>query len=220
MTGMVTGGTDHTNGRTRRRPAELRSLIVEAAEETFGQLGYTDATMVVIAQRAGVTRSVLTRHFATKADLFRCVMTEPFLEFIGGWMYTWTAKLDVQRSEEELVHEFVADLYRNTLANSGALKLLMFHSDQLDSELRQQVWATLNEGLAAVVDIADREFSKRQYPTADLNITIRAILSMVMGYVTLDPSLLADCIADDERIVTHLSSLILHGMTLGRGGLS
>jgi len=196
--------------RTRRRSTDLRALIVEAAEYAFSQLGY----MAGIAGRAGVTRSVLTRHFATKAALFAEVMTKPLLQFIDEWTRRWTRRLDGQPTEPELVYEFISDLYRNSRAHVGALRLLMFSDEHLEPAVRQQVWGTLNEGLGAVLDIANREIGSHGYPTRHVDVTVRAIISMVMGYVTLDPALLQTATADEDEVVTHLASLILYGLAL------
>ena len=200
--------------RTRRRSTDLRAMIVEAAEYAFSQLGYKGATMAGIAERAGVTRSVLTRHFATKAELFAEVMTKPLLQFIDEWTRRWTSRLDGQPTEPELVYEFISDLYRNSRAHVGALRLLMFSDEHLEPAVRQQVWENLNVGLGAVLDIANREIGSHGYPTRHVDVTVRAIISMVMGYVTLDPALLQTATADEDEVVTHLASLILYGLAL------
>lgn len=189
-------------------------MVVEAAEHEFSQLGYKGATMAGIAARAGVTRSVLTRHFATKAELFAEVMTNPLLQFIDEWTQRWTSRLDGQPTEPELVYEFISDLYRNSRAHVGALRLLMFSSEHLEPEIRQRVWDALNEGLKAVLDIANREIGSHGYPTRHVDITVRALISLVLGYVTVDPALLQTAATDDDEVVTHLASLILYGLAL------
>lgn len=205
--------TDH-RGRVRRRSTELRPMIVSAAEHVFSQLGYKGATMAAIADRAGVTRSVLTRHFPTKAELFAEVMTEPLLQFIGDWTQRWTGRLDEQPTEPELVNEFISDLFRNGRTHLGALRLLLFSDEHLDPAVRQQVRNSLNTGLAAVLGIADREIGSHGYPTRHVDITVRAIISMVLGYLTLDPNLLPTTADDDDAVVSHLSALILYGLAL------
>jgi AcrR family transcriptional regulator len=190
-------------------------MIVVAAEELFSQLGYKGATMAGIAQRAGVTRSVLTRHFATKAELFAEVMTEPLLQFVDEWTRRWTSRLDAVPTEPELVFEFVSDLYRNSRTHTGALRLLMFSSEDLQPVVRQEVWVSLNKGLSAVLDIAYREIESHGYPTRHVDVTVRALISMVLGYVTLDPALLTTTTNDENEVVSHMASLILYGLALG-----
>jgi AcrR family transcriptional regulator len=193
-------------------------MIVGAAESSFSQLGYKGATMAAIADRAGVTRSVLTRHFPTKADLFAEVMTKPLLQFVEEWTQRWTSRLESEPTEPELVYEFVSDLYRNSQAHVGSLRLLMFSGDHLEPAIRERIWRTLNNGLTAVLDIAYREIGSHGYPTRNVDLTVRAIISMVLGYVTLAPDLLRTETTDDHEVVTHLTSLILYGLALGTTG--
>lgn len=199
--------------RVRRRSTDLRALIVAAAEHTFGQLGYKGATMAGIAERAGVTRSVLTRNFATKADLFAEVMTKPLLQFTDDWTRRWTGRLATEPTEPELVYEFVSDLYRNSQAHVAALRLLMFSNEHLEPAVQERVWRTINDGLVAVLEIAHREIGAHGYPTRHVEVTVRALISMVLGYVTLDQDLLHTS-ATDEEVITHLASLILYGLAL------
>ena len=59
----------------RRLPrAERREIILGAAARVFGRRGYAAAAMGDISAAAGVTKLILYRHFASKADLYRAVL--------------------------------------------------------------------------------------------------------------------------------------------------
>ncbi|MBX3147323.1 MAG: TetR/AcrR family transcriptional regulator [Gemmatimonadales bacterium] len=60
--------------RWRRRPAERRSEIVDAAASVFGQRGYDHATLTDIAKRAGVCVGTVAHYFGSKEDLFRAAL--------------------------------------------------------------------------------------------------------------------------------------------------
>jgi AcrR family transcriptional regulator len=167
-------------------------MIVVGAEDTFSRLGYKGATMAGIAERAGVTRSVLTRHYATKAELFAEVTTKPLLQFVDEWTRRWTSRLDGQPTEPELVYEFISDLYRNSRAHVGALRLLMFSDEHLDPAAREQVWGTLNKGLGAVLDIANREIGSHGYPTRHVDVTVRALITYGDGIPHAGPGVVED----------------------------
>ena len=51
-----------------------RSAILTAANQLFAQAGYTAASMRDIAQRAGVSTTLLSHHFGTKAGLLVAVL--------------------------------------------------------------------------------------------------------------------------------------------------
>jgi AcrR family transcriptional regulator len=57
--------------RRRRLPKEARRRqLIAAAEAVFGEVGYSGATMELIAARDGVTRSLLYEHFASIDELY------------------------------------------------------------------------------------------------------------------------------------------------------
>lgn len=65
---------------------EVRERIVTAAQEVFGELGYREATMRVIARRAGVSAANLYNYFPSKDALF-CHLVRPFMERLEAVLY-------------------------------------------------------------------------------------------------------------------------------------
>jgi TetR/AcrR family fatty acid metabolism transcriptional regulator len=59
-----------TGNRTFTEVAR-RSQIAQCAAEAIAELGYADASMAEIARRAGIAKSVVSYHFADKAELMR-----------------------------------------------------------------------------------------------------------------------------------------------------
>jgi AcrR family transcriptional regulator len=53
--------------------AATRAALIEAATEQFGTLGFEGASLIAIAQQAGVTTGALYHHFANKQALFEIV---------------------------------------------------------------------------------------------------------------------------------------------------
>jgi AcrR family transcriptional regulator len=58
--------------RLRRRlpAAERRATLIAAASELFAERGYDHASLDELAARAGVTKVIVYRHFASKRDLY------------------------------------------------------------------------------------------------------------------------------------------------------
>src|SRR5207253_11406653 len=55
----------------RRLPAaERRETLIAAACELFAECGYDHASLDEVAERAGVTKVIVYRHFASKKDLY------------------------------------------------------------------------------------------------------------------------------------------------------
>jgi AcrR family transcriptional regulator len=67
-----------TDGQKRRTfiEAARRAQIVAAAIETIAELGYAQASLARIAERAGISKGVISYHFASKDDLIREVTSD------------------------------------------------------------------------------------------------------------------------------------------------
>ncbi len=55
----------------RARGSDTRDRILEAAEDVFGRLGFHDASIVEITQKAGVGLGTFYLYFGSKVDAFR-----------------------------------------------------------------------------------------------------------------------------------------------------
>jgi TetR/AcrR family transcriptional regulator len=64
-----------------RNPAATRAAILDAAEQSFCERGLDAACLSDIAQRAGVTKSLIHHHFRSKADLWSEVVARRFAEY-------------------------------------------------------------------------------------------------------------------------------------------
>lgn len=64
--------SDSKADRPRRRlpTAQRRETLAEAACELFAQHGYDHVTLDEVAERAGVTKVIVYRHFGSKQDLY------------------------------------------------------------------------------------------------------------------------------------------------------
>jgi AcrR family transcriptional regulator len=62
--------TTPTQPRRRLSKEARRAKLVAAAEAVFAEVGYSGATMELIAARDGVTRSLLYEHFASIDELY------------------------------------------------------------------------------------------------------------------------------------------------------
>ena len=66
-------------GRTRKNdPATKRARVLKAARELFVEQGYYSTSMSQIAQKSGVTQSMIHYYYDTKQGLFEAVIGEAF----------------------------------------------------------------------------------------------------------------------------------------------
>lgn len=63
-----------TTGGRRLRREDRRAQILDAATDAFARAGFSATSLDDVATEAGVSRVILYRHFASKADLYRQVL--------------------------------------------------------------------------------------------------------------------------------------------------
>jgi AcrR family transcriptional regulator len=83
---------------TQRLPAERRrATLMAAASKLFAERGYDHASLDQLAARAGVTKPIVYRHFASKKDLYLqllAVHRDDLLSTLGEEMATHGALAD------------------------------------------------------------------------------------------------------------------------------
>lgn len=129
------------------------TAIVEAAEACFSRAGYTGASMREIAERAGVSKSLLHYHFQSKEHLFVEVQIR-FYERLGAritaavapiaagdarGLAAFDALFDVLRTSNDLAIQ--AELWAAALANEK----LRAHITRLREFFRQMLVQRIEE---------------------------------------------------------------------------
>ena len=87
---------------------ETRLRITEAAIELHGTVGPSRTTLSAVAERAGVERRTLYRHFPNEAELFAACSTHYFAANPWPDLGTWRAIRDPQQRLERALDELYA----------------------------------------------------------------------------------------------------------------
>ncbi len=66
------GRSDATSTRGRR----TRQRVLRSATQVFGAKGFTDTTILDIADRAGLASGTVYQYFEDKSDIFRCLLQD------------------------------------------------------------------------------------------------------------------------------------------------
>ena len=88
--------------------AETHLRITEAAIELHGSLGPSRTTLSAVAERAGVERRTLYRHFPNEADLFAACSSHYFTAHPWPDLAGWRALPDPQERLEHALGELYA----------------------------------------------------------------------------------------------------------------
>lgn len=136
---------------TMRRRAELeaqtRRRIADSAMELHGTLGPSRTTITAVADRAGVRRSTVYRHFPDEASLFAACS--------GHWMdlnpppdiEAWAAIAD----PDERLRTGLTELYAYFAANEQMLVNLL--RDEETVAIVGELFAAFHELLASAADV-------------------------------------------------------------------
>jgi AcrR family transcriptional regulator len=127
--------------------AKTHARITEAAIELHGSVGPSRTTMSAVAEKAGVERRTLYRHFPTEADLFAACSTHYFA--VNPWpdLDSWRAIHDPQQCLERALDELYAYYERTEPMLSNVLR-----DAELVDSARDGV-APLNEFLNEAAEI-------------------------------------------------------------------
>lgn len=198
---------------TRRRPAEVRSLLLEAAAETFANQGYGNATKKDIAEKAGVALSVLDRHFETKADLFAEAVLVPFAELLERTNKDWLRQRDEPLPDAPLMQLVVNDMYNSLAGHQNALHGLALARDELGIDITNRLRDAFDDLFRQLRLMAELEAERRQwFSAAGLDLTLRMLMAMVLGTTAYDWIILPSQRPSTEQVVNAMSELALWGL--------
>ena len=101
---------------------ETHLRITEAAIDLHGTVGPSRTTLSAVAERAGVERRTLYRHFPTEADLFAACSTHYFAANPWPDLDSWRVVRDPQQRLERALEELYAYYERTEPMFSNVLR--------------------------------------------------------------------------------------------------
>jgi AcrR family transcriptional regulator len=104
--------------KMQKRGAPLRENILWAAREVFLETGYEQASMDVVANRAGTTKRTLYAHFASKEDLFLAVF-----DFLNGFFLNRLRTPEAYSEDPAEALVLFCGRFMETLLWEGAIRM-------------------------------------------------------------------------------------------------
>lgn len=199
--------------RTRRSPAELRTVLIASAEDGFSREGYGQVTLKDIAKNAGVAESVLYRHFPSKAALFREAVLEPLLTVLQSFSDATTRYSDYALDNRSLMRLVVGSLLDELGEHRAALRSISAAEDDLDAEDREALHAALADVLTRISTIARTENDRRGTlePGLGVEMNARFLVAAMISLVVHDEWILRGLPRQPERseLLEHLVEIML-----------
>ncbi|WP_396903713.1 TetR/AcrR family transcriptional regulator [Mycolicibacterium phlei] len=135
-----------------RRLEHTRSLLLDAAENVFGEKGFTAATLDDIAYAAGYTKGAIYKHFATKEDLFLAVSDRYWRRYFDNFAEVMSAASQVGEHERDRIAQRWRELSRDRGADHAALGHEFTLYLLRNPEARERVSAKRTEVAEALAD--------------------------------------------------------------------
>jgi len=207
------GADDGEKKATRRRRGEPRRLLLEAARELFSAQGFSSTSTREIAEKAGVSETLMFRYFGSKVGLFREALVAPFIEFVEDFRVKWQSGTTADLDEEEASRLFLGDLYDLFRENRGLVIMLFAADAQTGSEIAEAgVFDEINEELRILVEIGSAESVRRQgRALGRQDLATRSTIAMVAGMAVFGESFYGKKRPSRKDIVNELLQAVLHG---------
>lgn len=163
--------------KLRRSSAEVRELMLNAAQQLFRDNGFDGTSTREICLAAGVSESTFFRHFSSKRAIYEETVLKPFIEFVRSFVTEWTHSPPTPEAPERIAGLYVRGLYDLCRDHLDLIALLSGrgpHEKGTRTSVGQQV-DTLVKQLGRYHAVAGRE------PGMDPNLSVRFAIAMVVG---------------------------------------
>ncbi|WP_069770671.1 TetR/AcrR family transcriptional regulator [Streptomyces sp. LUP30] len=133
--------------RQRLQPAERRAQLLTVAAQLFAAHPYDDVLMEDVAERAGVSRALLYRHFPSKRDLFAALYRQVAEQLLAKTRFDPADTLVEQLTEGLDAHIAYFAENRNTVLAANRV----LAGDRLVQTIIADELDALREGLLGVL---------------------------------------------------------------------
>jgi len=167
-------------GRREGRANESRERILDSAARSFTTYGYRHSTFEEIARDAGVSRTLIYRHFDNKMDLLRAVRERA----LGQWAESVARAAAPQDTALAALEATIGETLRFASARpdfraflSGDTRLALYGHDR-SGRLSREGW---REQIAAILErgVGRGEFA----PDLDTHASADVLCAMQLGVI-------------------------------------
>jgi TetR/AcrR family fatty acid metabolism transcriptional regulator len=165
-----------------------RAQIVESAIEAFAELGYANSSLARIAERAGISKGVISYHFAGKAELMEQIVEQVYRE-IGEYVVPRTEEAATATGALRANIRAVAEYMRGHRARLLALREIFNNHRDPDGGRRYGV--AFNEPVyqarAELFRRGQRSGELRSFDPRVMSVTVQASIDAMFAYWVTHP---------------------------------
>lgn len=178
-----------------------RAQLTDCAIDVLAEVGYAQTSLVRIAERAHVSRGVITYHFADRDELIDACVTQVY----DTARNILLPKMQSATTTVEAVRTFIvgsAEFYRDWPNQMAALHEIIVNARDADGRLRHpgqgEAYEQELSAVATLLEQGQQASELRQFPSRVMARTIRHALNGLLQDLRTIPGI--DVIADAEAI--------------------
>jgi AcrR family transcriptional regulator len=199
----------------RRSTEEVKRLVVEAAGTLFAEHGFAQTTLRAVASSAGISLSVLHRHFPSKEHLFSATLVAPFIRSFEQFGTAWNDRSG-GAWDEQRVGSFIHDLYDNLAQHRRTIVALLAAAENPDTALVEDVRAALGEAWGGLQAVGAHDPGTGTTLTpAEVRDSNMLLIALITGLAVFRPFVVAARDDDDMGLVNLAGRFATYGLRLG-----
>jgi AcrR family transcriptional regulator/transposase len=167
----------------RRTPDQIRRALLKAAEDVTAREGRA-ASFHDIARAAGVSRSVLYRHFRNRAELLQETALAPFVDFLGAFREISVAQsASAELSTWDMERAFISGILEHLDAHQPFLSTVLSERSAISHSLKAAFCASVDHALEKLAEVGAEEgrSHNRGVPLETISVKIRLVFALVAG---------------------------------------
>ncbi|MEO8541407.1 MAG: TetR/AcrR family transcriptional regulator [bacterium] len=187
--------------------AARRAQIIEAALATIAELGFMNASLAQIANRAGISKSVIGYYFPTKDDLVQKAAEHFYVTGHAEMMATLGKIENPTDLLREYIRTNIAYIDQNRVGTRAINEIVTnFRGPDGKPFYKLEDTEILIEGTAAVFTWGQQTGAFREFDTRVMAVTLRGAIDTFAGQLGMNESL------DVEHYIEQLTELFLRAV--------
>jgi len=206
----------NTNSPADAPSATGRRRLLAAARSLFGEKGFEATSVREIAERAGVTKLMVYRHFGSKSRLFQEATMDPIKAFITEFTARWAAHPPGRRPLVEEVRDFYAALCDVLDGQRDLLAPMLFsgtarHGTEILSN-NQYLAQVFRQWFELMDRIMLAETTGQRFRPFDQHLASRLIFGMILSVVLHEDWLLPAQQPARIHLINEMANLTVFGL--------
>jgi TetR/AcrR family transcriptional regulator, fatty acid metabolism regulator protein len=188
-----------------------RDQLVDCAIDALAELGFQGTSVAEVARRAGVSKGVVTYHFAVKDDLMFAAVAEIF-DSVKEFLEARLGSTSTQRFVADYINAWV-EYYRSRTRYMLAIREIWgnFRDDSGHQHFGPQAVAGELAVVQQVLEYGQADGSLGKFDARVMAVTLKASLDALLNQLAADPEL--DLEAYGAELVRLFERAIRKGQT-------